>query len=159
VHVPLDDAADTEFWQHCWDNELDGSPLYYQLFMDRKPERCAAAVAAVAHAQPGGVLIHCGAGRDRTGLITMLLLALAGVAPGEIADDYELSASRLAPAWSAWGLEDQGPIIEDILRRKNTTARDTLFAILASLDVHTYLLSAGLSEAELNNVRVRLLGP
>jgi protein-tyrosine phosphatase len=159
VHVPLDDAADTEFWQHCWDNGLDGSPLYYQFFLDRKPERCAAAIAAVAHARPGGVLIHCGAGRDRTGLIIMLLLALAGVAPSDIADDYQLSTSRLAPAWSAWGLEDQGPLIEDILKRKNTTARATLFAILESLDVSAYLRSAGLGDADLNTLRARLLDP
>ncbi len=103
VHVPLDDVEDTAFWQYCWDNDLDGSPLYYQPFLDRKAERCAAALAAIAQAAPGGVVFHCGIGRDRTGLISLLLLALVGVEPEEIAADYELSNARLGPAWAVRG--------------------------------------------------------
>ena len=80
VHVPLDDLADSAFWRRVWDEGLDGTPLYYRPFLERKPERCAAAVAAVADARPGGVLVHCTVGRDRAGLVTLLLLALAGVA-------------------------------------------------------------------------------
>jgi protein tyrosine/serine phosphatase len=158
VHVPLDDSADAEFWQYCWDNELDGSPLYYQLFLDRKPARCAAAVAAVARAGPGGVRIHCGAGRDRSGLVSMLLLALVGVAPDDIISDYELSTARLAPAWSAWGYDDQGAIIADILKRKHTTARALLVDLLAAFDAGAYLRAAGLSDDDLAAVRARLLG-
>jgi hypothetical protein len=65
--------------------------------LEHKAERCAAAVAAVADARPGGVLVHCTIGRDRTGLVSLLLLALVGVAPADIADDYELSNPRLEP--------------------------------------------------------------
>jgi protein-tyrosine phosphatase len=54
-------------------------------------------VAAVADARPGGVLVHWTIGRDRAGLVSLLLLALAGVAPADIADDYELSNPRLEP--------------------------------------------------------------
>ena len=72
-------------------------PHYYGAALERWPERAAAAVAAVARAEPGGVVVHCGLGRDRTGLVTMLLLALVGVAPQDIADDCELSTSRLPP--------------------------------------------------------------
>lgn len=50
VHVPLDDAGDTEFWTYLWDNELDGSPLYYRPFLERKAQQCAAVIAAVARA-------------------------------------------------------------------------------------------------------------
>jgi protein-tyrosine phosphatase len=32
VHLPLDGVEDTEFWDYCWRNELDGSPLYYGRF-------------------------------------------------------------------------------------------------------------------------------
>ena len=31
------------------------------------PQRAAAVVAAIAHAEPGGVLVHCAAGLDRAG--------------------------------------------------------------------------------------------
>lgn len=159
VHVPLDDLADTEFWEYLWGNDLDGSPLYYQPFLDRKPERCAAAVAAVAHAAPGGVIVHCGIGRDRTGLISLLLLALVGVAPEDIASDYELSNLSLRRLWAERGEDDQCPVIEEILRRKNTSARALLLDILASLDVDAYLRTGGLSDDDLTAVRARLLGP
>jgi protein-tyrosine phosphatase len=39
VHVPLDDIDDTAMWQYFWEAGLDGSPLYYQPFLDRKPQR------------------------------------------------------------------------------------------------------------------------
>ncbi len=159
VHVPLDDIADTELWEYIWGNGLDGSPLYYRLFLERKPDRCAAAVAAVARAAPGGVVVHCGAGRDRTGLVTLLLLALAGVGGDDIASDYELSTQRLRAFWAARGEEDQGPEIEGLLTRARTTARALLLDIAATLDVEAYLRSAGLSVDDLGAVRSRLVGP
>ena len=159
VHVALDDVDDAEFWEYVWSEELDGTPLYYRPFLDRKPERCAAAVAAIARAEPGGVVFHCGGGRDRTGLVSLLLLALVGVPPDEIASDYELSNARLPPFWAARGWEDQRPEIEAILARRQTTARALLLELLTSLDAEASLRSAGLGDGEIAAVRARLLEP
>ena len=158
ARVPLDDLDDREFWEHCWANELDGSPLYYRPFLERKPERCAAALAAVARAGPGGVAFHCGGGRDRTGLVSLLLEALAGGTPEDIVADYELSNVRLPALWSARGAEDQVAEIEAIIARANTTARDLIVDLLASLDADDYLRRAGIGEGELAALRARLLG-
>ena len=158
VRVPLDDVDDQEFWERCWANDLDGSPLYYGPFLDRKPERCAAAVAAIARAEPGGVAFHCGAGRDRTGLLSLLVLALVGAGPEEIVSDYELSNVRLLRFWAEHDEPDQAAEIEGILTRRNTSSRALLLEILASLDVERYLTGAGLGEDELAAVRVRLMG-
>src|SRR5262249_34677834 len=54
-------------------------------------------ISAVARAEPGGVLIHCAGGRDRTGVTTALLLALAGVSADAIAEDYARSSEYLRP--------------------------------------------------------------
>lgn len=159
VHVPLDDVDDTAFWQRVRDDELDGTPLYYRMFLEHKTQRCAAAVAAVARARPGGVLIHCSLGRDRTGLVAMLLLALAGVRPHDIADDYELSTTRLPPLFAALGMPDQTGLIQDILARKNTTLRTALFAALDGFDVEGRLREAGLTDQDVQALRTRLLGP
>ena len=157
VHVPLDDIADTEFWRYLWDNELDGTPLLHRPFLERKPGRCAAAVAAVARAEPGGVVIHCGVGRDRAGIVTLLLLALTGVTPDEIASDYELSNARLRPRWAKLGEEDQGAWAEERLGRADTSARALILATLASLDVDAYLCAGGLGDDDLSAIRTRLL--
>jgi hypothetical protein len=158
VHLPLEDYADTAFWQKWRDTSLFVTPLYYQAFLSRYPERCAAVIAAVAQARSGGVLVHCGVGRDRTGLISLLLLALAGVAPADIASDYELSAVCLPPRFAALGEEDDGPLSQELLARENTSARAVILATLGSFEVGSYLRSAGLSQAELEAVRTRLLG-
>jgi protein-tyrosine phosphatase len=112
----------------------------------------------VAHAAPGGVVFHCGGGRDRTGLVALVVLALVGVVPEDIASDYELSNLRLPPFWAARREDDQRPLIDEILARKRTSARALLFDILASLDAEDYLHSGGLREHELAAVRGRLLG-
>jgi protein-tyrosine phosphatase len=160
VHVSLEDAADTAFWD-CWGGAsgLWCTPLYYSAFLERFPERCAAAVAAVAQARPGGVLIHCRVGRDRTGLVALLLLALAGVAPEAIAADYEMSGQCLPGFFAQRGEADEGPIIERLLRRENTTARAAILRTLEGFDVDSYLRSGGLTEDDCAAVRARLLAP
>ena len=103
LRLPLDGSEDREFWDRWSSGAQFGTPLYYRAFLDRFPERTARIVAAIAQAPPGGVLVHCVVGRDRTGLVTMLLLALVGVAPDDIAADYALSGERLPAASSNGG--------------------------------------------------------
>jgi protein-tyrosine phosphatase len=156
VHLPLDDLADTEFWSH-WGNGSDCTPLYYPAFLERFPDTAAGVIAAVADARPGGVLIHCAGGRDRTGLITLLLLALVGVFPEDIAADYALSNEQLARAWKDLDLGDQNDKIEALLARHNTTVHESVLTTVTSLDVETYLRRGGLTEAQLAAIRNRLL--
>jgi protein-tyrosine phosphatase len=157
VHLPLDGLDDTEFWGY-WGNGLHGTPLYFGPFLERFPRRTAGVIAAIAHARQGGVLVHCATGRDRTGIISMLLLALAGVAPEDIAADHALSTARLRPAFPAWGMLDQEPMIDKILTEHGTTGRAAVLATLASLDVEAYLRGGGLTTDDVSAVRLRLLG-
>jgi protein-tyrosine phosphatase len=150
VHVPLDDTADTAMWDLIKAGDLDGTPLYYPVFLERKAERCVAAIRAVAQAEPGGVLVHCAAGRDRTGLVSLLLLLLAGVLPEEIIADYGLSNQWMA-------LRNPRYCTLDVLARHDTTERDALLAVFASLDAVRYLSEAGLRDSEVEAVRSRLL--
>jgi protein-tyrosine phosphatase len=56
----------------------------------------AAIMRTIATAPEGGVLFHCHAGRDRTGLIAALLLGLAGVPAEVIVADYAHSYNAMA---------------------------------------------------------------
>jgi protein-tyrosine phosphatase len=155
VQVPLEDQTDTEFWQQ-W-RHLSGTPLYYQAFLERWPERFAAVFAAIAEAGPGGVLIHCAAGRDRTGLVTLMLLALAGVSHDEIATDYALSTDRLRRQSAFEGHADEDIFAQEHLRQANTSARAAILTTLATLDVPAFLRASGLRPDQQAAILTRLL--
>jgi protein-tyrosine phosphatase len=116
LHLPLDGVDDREFWDEWAADWRFGTPVYYGPHLQRFPERSVAVLEAIAHAQPGGVLFHCMGGRDRTGMATMLVLALIGVAPEAIADDYELSAGdhEIAAAVAAAGTSVRGELLRTI---------------------------------------------
>ena len=48
---------------------------------------------------PGTILFYCHSGKDRTGIISALLLALVNVPPMLIAEDYILSSDYLKPMY------------------------------------------------------------
>ena len=158
VHVPIDDHRDRAFWQQLRERKLDGSPLYFRPFLDAKPERCAEAITAIARAEPGGVVYHCASGRDRTGLMSTLILSLAGVTSEEIVDDYEHSNVRLVPLLEQLDMLDQLAIIESWLAHHGTTSRQALSELLDGLDAEAELLAAGAEQADLRAVRDRLVG-
>jgi protein-tyrosine phosphatase len=145
VHVPLDDLDDALFWSSC---EID-PPLIYRPFLAQKSDRCVAALRAVAAAPPGGVVFHCGIGRDRTGLLALLLLALAGVSPAAIIEDYALSAGRLAAFFG----RDGDPIAED-LATHGTTVDETLRDLLDWLGAGPRL---ALAASDVRAIRARLV--
>jgi hypothetical protein len=158
VHLPLDAVEDREFWS-VWDSGPQfGTPLYYGPHLERFPERSAAVIAAVADAAPGGVVVHCGGGRDRAGQISLLLLALAGVTPAAIAADHALSAGRLTARYAARGEPDQGPLLAAFLAGEGTSAEEVVLDLLASVDVEARLRAGGLTGAHLVALRTRLVG-
>ncbi|WP_179802659.1 tyrosine-protein phosphatase [Micromonospora purpureochromogenes] len=66
-------------------------PDTYAPMLDHNRQRIGGAFRTVAEAAPGGVVVHCQAGKDRTGVLVALLLRVAGVAPDAIANDYALT--------------------------------------------------------------------
>lgn len=67
---------------------------------DHMVDACGAALvgAVDALAEPGALpaLVHCSAGKDRTGVVTAIVLAAAGVPDEVIAEDYALTSAYLA---------------------------------------------------------------
>ena len=145
LQLPLDGTEQRDFWDE-WNHWGMGTPLYYRPFLERFPRRVAAAMQAIAHAPAGGVLVHCRAGRDRTGLITMLLLSLVGVPVERIAEDHGLSNARLTQLFAELGEEDHAPQIEAYLRGEGLTAAEVIHETLTALDVEDYLSAAGLAD-------------
>jgi protein tyrosine/serine phosphatase len=142
--VAIEDLGDHEFLYQWAATDLWCTPLYYQDALLRWPQRHADVVVAFAHAQKGGVLIHCSRGNDRTGIISLLMLALVGVSPEDIVTDYEMSPD---------------PERDEILRARNTCSREVILETLANLDAEDYLLTAGLRPSILEAAKERLLEP
>jgi protein-tyrosine phosphatase len=78
----------------------------YRIILEQRQEQLRQALATLA--APGGLpaLVHCTAGKDRTGLIVALVLGLAGVSTTTIVEDYALSAQYLV-----------GPYLEEARQR------------------------------------------
>jgi hypothetical protein len=145
VHCPLDNAADTRFWTQCRADGIDVPPLYFPRFLEEKLDRCASALMAIAVAPPGGVFLHCRYGRDRTGFIAMLLLALAGVSQDEIAEDYLYSGVVLPRMYRWLQLPDDRQVLRQRLRRRNVSLRSVLRETLETFaQVRDQLPAAGL---------------
>ena len=66
----------------------------YASYLRRRPDSIVAAVRTIARAD-GAVLVHCAAGKDRTGVVVALALDAAGVDRRLIVADYVATAERV----------------------------------------------------------------
>lgn len=135
---------------------------YYWECLERFTENFGASVEAVAEAPSGGVVVHCAGGVDRTGLVSALLLRVAGVAIDDIAEDYALSDENWAPLRQEWIDEAATPEERRWRRLWSTIPAAVMSGTLERLEAEygsagEYLGSAGISDDVLERVRARLL--
>ena len=125
--------------------------------------RFAAIAQAIADAPAGGVLIHCEVGKDRTGLMTMLLLDLVGTPADAIAADYALTATGLAPLFAdliatAESDERRARLQEEALCRAEVMAAIHAGFRARHGDAEMYLHIGGAPRATIDAIRARMLG-
>jgi protein-tyrosine phosphatase len=168
LHVPFMEASEEE-WEEIAE-ELDAlvaQPVpvatrdAYLIFLERFRPNVGAAVKAVANAPEGAIVVHCVGGKDRTGLLTALLLYLAGVPVDEIAADYALSEERLRPRHDKWIEAAESDAERRQLERIARCPPEAIVEVFAELErrygsVEDYLRRAGVSNEELELARARL---
>jgi hypothetical protein len=136
VPIELDSLdEDEDFWADWMHGPQFATPLYYAPFLERFPHRMEQVLDAIEGARPGGVLFHCVGGRDRTGLVAIVLLAVAGVTRDAIADDYARAAAR-APT--------HDPALDDFLAERGTSARELVAELVGTLSFERPALRARL---------------
>lgn len=135
----------------------------YRGSVDRNGRAIAAGVTAVAAAPPGGVLVHCLAGKDRTGILIALVLRAVGVGAEAVVADYSLSAGCLTEffAEELAAAPDDGT--RERLQARQRSDADTMHGLLDYVDdahggAAAYLRAAGVSDECLGALAVRLLG-
>jgi protein-tyrosine phosphatase len=139
----------------------------YLQMLDRYRQGVAEALAAIARApDDGAVLVHCAAGKDRTGLISALLLGLVDVPAETIAADYAMTAELLRPRERQWleGLDPEERAQREAMLARYAPTAEVMLAVLEGLGerhggVEPYLRSTGLGQDDLDRLRERLVGP
>jgi protein tyrosine/serine phosphatase len=167
VHVPVFPEPDEHEWREI-DELAQAAPtdaeatrtVYHELLHRRQPH-FAEAVRAVADAEPGGVLVHCTAGKDRTGLVAALLLRNAGVPVRAIGDDYALSEHFLADATRAWVEAATNDVERRWRRRLSRTPAAAMMGVIDEVErvhgsVPAYLRGGGADDVVLARARERL---
>jgi protein tyrosine/serine phosphatase len=72
----------------------DPFTLHYLRYLERRPDSIVTALRTIAGSR-GAALVHCAAGKDRTGVICALALSVAGVDRDAIVADYVQSGERI----------------------------------------------------------------
>lgn len=119
TNAPTEDQTDAEFRRVCF--PILDSPAYWAHNWRLLPQLVRATFEAIADSAPG-ILVHCSAGRDRTGMISALLLGNAGVTADAVVADYSESVRVMAgtdhhgPTTDS-SLSEQLPIVADVADR------------------------------------------
>ena len=141
--------------------ELDA---IYRYMIDECGDAIAAAIKVLCAVDALPALVHCSAGKDRTGVVIALVLAVLGVPDQVIAADYALSATYLDPdrtpaigqVQASTGLGDD--LTPALLTSPPGLILDTLAWVRAdSGSVDRYLLDRGLRPEDLAQLRTALI--
>jgi protein-tyrosine phosphatase len=161
VHISLLGEPEPARWDAPFGDEISLVRTVYLDSLERFRHNFVAAIEAVARAGERGVCVHCTGGKDRTGLVTALLLRLARVGYEAIAADYAISGRNLAPLVEQW-LADADSEEERLHRaRLSAVPAEVMLKVLPELErrygsVRGYLLAGGAAEEDLDRVRARL---
>ena len=153
VNAPTEEPDDPRF------TALTGpylnDPAHYAGNARLFPEKLVGVFRAIASAAPkGDVLLHCAAGRDRSGMVAAMVQDLAGDSDETIAEGYRRAARGINERYRTHGpphsreryLEDSE--LRPLLERRGLA----VVAFVRTLDTRGYLLANGLSPAELDAV-------
>jgi len=158
------DAASTVVWPPTGPSDWPDEPRVVQAYlsyMSLRPDSIVGSIRTIANA-PGAVLVHCAAGKDRTGVVVALALDAAGVDRDAIVGDYLATTERIeaimarlvsSPTYRS-ELEGHDP-------RSHAPIPGTIERMLEIVDEDlggstAWLTARGLSTAEVEQLRRRI---
>jgi len=141
----------------------DTDPLLrsYLGFLVDRTENVVEAVRLLGAADAGPSLVHCQAGKDRTGVLVALVLDAVGVQRDAVVEDYALSAGQVEAMFRRWTAAAGVEMPEDLT--PHLPRAEVLAAVLERLDTEHggaagWLRANGLDEQTLARLRSRLTG-
>ncbi|MBQ2407485.1 MAG: tyrosine-protein phosphatase [Lachnospiraceae bacterium] len=135
-------------------NSLEAVPVSY---MEIAHADCVKEVFKTIADANGGVLFHCTAGKDRTGVVSAILLALVGVSDEDTVYDYAISREFNKQRLEAY-LKEHPEIDKDIVLANEKS----MYGFLRMLrekhnSVDQYLRDIGISEYEIQELKSKLI--
>jgi hypothetical protein len=107
---------------------------FYLGYLHHRPDSIVGALEDIASGD-GGVLVHCAAGKDRTGVVCAMALAAVGVAREAIVADYVATGERIAAIMARLrGSPTYAPDLGDRPDSEHTPHAATMWRVLSFLD-------------------------
>lgn len=156
VNLPLVDiVGDSSMWD---DPDVD-SPEFpirgYQQMLTNGEARMADVLNVLAEPAALPAVVHCRAGKDRTGLVASLVLRLLGVSVADVATEYALSEGRTRHSAASAEMKQRYPYVFG-------APPGTMLGLLSGVDeahgsVAEYATSLGVQPDVLERLRRALL--
>ena len=162
--VALNLIGESREWLPRTGDDTDPLLRIYRGYLTDFPERVVEAARRVAEVRDGAALVHCAAGKDRTGVVTAMMLDAVGVERDAVVADYAASSEQIEAMFRRWttAAGEPMPPAEELLRHHpRAPVMDTL---LSEVDAGHggaagWLTAHGLSEESLTRLRERLTTP
>ncbi|GAA5172153.1 MULTISPECIES: tyrosine-protein phosphatase [Amycolatopsis] len=136
----------------------------YLGYLEDRPESVVRALRTIADT-PGAALVHCAAGKDRTGVVVALSLTVAGVEREAVVADYAASGTRIAGIMAR--LRASPTYAPDLEKRggddeKHRPRPETMEAFLTQVDERyggplAWLAEHGFGESDAQRLREKLV--
>ncbi|TQM62773.1 tyrosine-protein phosphatase [Humibacillus xanthopallidus] len=150
------DAAHRRSHEEYWSE-------HYLSYLATRPDSVVAALDAIASSE-GAAIVHCAAGKDRTGTVVGLALKVVGVPDELVIADYAASAERV-PAIMARlrSSTAYAANLKDKTVTQQSPTTDTMRLLLRTLDERHggalgWLGTQGWTRADTDRLRRKLLG-
>jgi protein-tyrosine phosphatase len=153
VHSSLLTATEDEWRRRSGDVSKEG---WTCVAMRQAGPELREVLTVIASAPPGPLLFHCVAGKDRTGLVAALLLALAEVTPEAIASDYAESGPNLRDGYLKRFADADPARIMEAIRCPEEGVHNMLSFLDAAGGVRAWLRHLGLSRRQIATLYARL---
>ncbi|MBQ8575872.1 MAG: tyrosine-protein phosphatase [Clostridia bacterium] len=128
----------------------------YEGIVDNNKKSIAKVLNTIADAKDGIVIYNCFFGKDRTGILTMLLLSIAGVSKEDIIADYQQTYTYIKPY-----IQTHSDVLWDTNSEKHYSLPETMEEVVDNIvkkygSVIDYIKSAGVSDVSIEKIRKRL---
>lgn len=137
----------------------------YGFMLREYADRFGSVLRAIGAPGAAPVVFHCAAGKDRTGLVSMLLLGLCDVADELIVADFALTESRMPEIIARHGARAEATDrLPEVAGQQYGAQPVTMHAVLTALrtehgSVAGYVRGSGVDDAAIERLRALLLDP